>query len=229
MTEPTVSICIPTYDANGAGPVVLNRLIQSIHEQSFTDYEIIVSDHDAKLDVETSGHRVLAFAEHKGSSAHNTNNAMRYATGKYIQIMNHDDFFYHENVLRDMVHQLESSDKHWAVCQCLHTDANETQLYNHHIPSWPGEKAMVEGVNRIGCPSVAIFERELGVQCTPDLALCLDCALWIDLFRAGGEPLLHPDVGVVIRMWPEQLSNQIDYPKSLEEDKVKLRAKYGYV
>lgn len=229
MSEPKVSICIPTYDANGAGPVVLNRLIQSVQEQSFDDYEIIVSNHDAKLDFEAQGHKVFAYKENKGSSAHNTNNAIRHATGKYIKIMNHDDFFYHENVLRDLVHHMEEGNHKWGVVQCIHTDAQETQYYNHHIPHWPGEKAMVEGVNRIGCPSVGIFERSLGVECVSDLDLCLDCALWIDLFRVGGAPYIHPDVGVVIRMWEQQLSNQINYAQALEGDKVKLRAKYGYV
>jgi len=229
MTNPAISICIPTYDANGAGPAVLSRLLQSIEEQSFKDYEVVISNHSALLSAEASGYKMLAYTEHQGNSAHNTNNAMSHAKGKYIKIMNHDDFFHHENVLRDMHHALENSDKRWTVCQCVHTDANETQLFNHHIPSWHGEKAMVEGVNRIGCPSVVMFERALAVECDSDLALCLDCALWIDLFRAAGRPLLHNDVGVVIRMWDQQLSNQINYPRSLEEDKVKMRAKYGHV
>lgn len=39
------SIVIPTYEYKGLTPVLLNKLLGSISEQTFTDYEIIVSDH----------------------------------------------------------------------------------------------------------------------------------------------------------------------------------------
>ena len=227
---PKVSICIPTYNANGAGPSLLNRLIQSIEQQTFTDYEIIVSDHDGKLDVETERHKIFAYNEHKGSSAWNTNNAFAHAGGKYIKPMNHDDFFYHENVLRDMVFHLEESDARWMACQCIHTDGNETHLYNHHIPAWPGEKNMVEAMNRIGCPSVVMFERELGVafDIDPAILYAMDCDLYIQLFQKAGLPKLHQDIGVVIRMWDGQLSNQINIARAIEDGKIYMRNKYNY-
>lgn len=230
MIEPAISICIPTYDANGAGPLVLSRLLQSIEEQSFKDYEVIISNHSALLDVEASGYKILAYTEHQGSSAYNTNNAIQHAKGKYIKIMNHDDFFHHENVLRDMHHALENSEKQWSICQCVHTDANETQLYNHHTPSWPGEKGMVEAVNRLGCPSVLMYEASLDVRfdTDPDILYAMDCDLYIQLFRKAGEPLRHNDIGVVIRMWDQQLSNQVNIAQEIERGKAYMRNKYGY-
>ena len=39
------SIVIPTYEYNGLAPKLLNQLITSINEQTFTDYNIIISDH----------------------------------------------------------------------------------------------------------------------------------------------------------------------------------------
>ncbi len=87
---------------------------------------------------------------------------------------------------------------------------------------------MVEGVNSIGCPSVVIFERSLKLRCDPNVFYAMDCSMWIDLFRSGGEPVILSDVAVVIRMWKNQLTNQINVPRQLELDKVEMRKKYGY-
>ena len=48
-----ISICIPTTEliySNGEimGPYMLNHLLNSISEQTYTDYEIIISDQFSK-------------------------------------------------------------------------------------------------------------------------------------------------------------------------------------
>ena len=40
-----VSICIPTYEANGLGVKLLKTLIDSIIIQTYPNIEIIISDH----------------------------------------------------------------------------------------------------------------------------------------------------------------------------------------
>jgi glycosyltransferase involved in cell wall biosynthesis len=231
-----VSICVPTYHAGGEQERILKRLIKSVREQNYPNLELIISDQDALPEKEQRLHefmdgkvrvKYLAF-EGPPTSAHNTNNALLNASGDYIQILNHDDFLYHDQAISNMVATLEQTGAGWVASACLHTDANETVLERLHKAVWPGEKAMVEGVNTIGCPSVAVFHRDLGIQCTPGYDLCMDCALWIDLFRKAGEPAILDNVAVVIRMWHMQLSQQLNYARSLESDKVKLRAKYGY-
>ena len=87
---------------------------------------------------------------------------------------------------------------------------------------------MVEGINSIGCPSVVVFERSLGLRCDTSLKYAMDCSMWIDLFRAGGEPVILSDVAVVIRMWANQLTNQINVAQQLEKDKITMRKKYGH-
>lgn len=232
-----ISICTATYGANGHQTRLLKRLWKSICEQSYdhTQIEWIVSDQDAlpegedniaELEKSDISIKYLAFEDDSGISAHNTNNALDHATGEYVVILNHDDFFYHENALRDMVAALDGGEKGWVASACLHTDDYETKLERLHVPGFPGVKNLVEGVNRIGCPSVVMFKRELEPRCDPDIVYAMDCDLYIQLFHSAGEPAIIQSPNVVIRMWASQFTNDLG-PAQLEKDKVAMRAKYG--
>lgn len=235
MTKSLVSICIPTYHYNGHQERLLKRLIKSVREQTYENIELVVSDQDALSENEQYLHefldgkikvKYLAFEDKSGISAHNTNNAISHATGDLIHILNSDDFYYHENALRDMVALLEQTGKGWLAAACLHTDANETKLERVHVPRWNGEKNMVEGINTVGAPSVVLYKRHLNLKCDPAVVYAMDADLWIQAFRASGEPAILPSVAVVIRMWQAQFSSKINIPKQLELDKAMMRKKY---
>lgn len=237
MNRPLVSICVPTYHANGEQERILKRLIKSVREQVYPNIELVISDQDALPEKGQAIHeftdgkvrvKYLAFEDKSGISAHNTNNAILNASGDLIHILNHDDFYYHENALRDMVGQLEAQKRSWLAAACLHTDANETKLERVHSPSWPGEHAMVEAVNRIGAPSVVLYKRHLNLKCDPNVVYAMDADLWVQAFRAGGEPAILPSVAIVIRMWESQFTNNLNIPAQLESDKKTMRGKYGY-
>ena len=237
MSQPLVSICVPTYHAKGEQERILTRLIMSVKEQTYPNIELVISDQDATDKKKASILKFLDdkvkltyldFKDDSGISAYNTNNALEHATGEYVQVLNHDDFFYHENAVRDVVALFQSSDHKWIASACLHTDNLETYLERLHIPRWPSEKDMVEGVNSIGCPSVVTFNRSLGLKCSDDIVYAMDCDLWIQAFRAGGKPGVIPDVGVVIRMWDSQFTNQMNTAQRLEQDKATMRNKYGH-
>ena len=162
------------------------------------------------------------------SSAYNTNNALDHASGDFIHILNHDDFLYHENAIRDMVNTLTGSDKLWVASACLHTDDNETKLERLHIPSWPGEKAMIEAVNRNGCPSVVMFPSSITERFDTDeqINYAMDCDFYIRLARELGAPAILREPAVVIRMWEGQLTNQMNVPMQIEFGKQYMRRKY---
>ncbi len=233
MNIPLVSICVPTYYANSEQDRILKRLVKSVREQTHPNIELVISDQDAlpdkchefldgKIKV-----KYLSFEDNSGISAHNTNNALDNASGDYIHILNHDDFYYHENAIRDMVALLEHSRRGWLAAACLHTNATETILDRLHRPLWPGVGALIEGVNRIGCPSVVMFRKDHYLRCDPDIKYAMDCAMWIDLFKAFGEPAILNEVAVVVRMWDQQFTKQMNTAQQLELDKITMRKKYG--
>ena len=238
INQPFVSICIPVYYSGPGVPRVLDELLTSIEMQDYPAKTALVSIQDCEaapkqeLEEVVSGRVMMTFSPDPSVAngpATNTNSAMMLANPDgYIKLMNQDDFFESPTALSDMVSALEDNDARWLVSACVHTDSAGEKREHIHVPSWPGKKGMVEGVNRFGCPSVAMFEAELAPACDPNLLLCMDCDMWIQMVRKAGLPLIHRKPDVIIRMWDEQLSNQIDYARALETDKIYLRKKYGY-
>lgn len=96
MKAPLISICIPAYK----NEVYLKRLLDSIGEQTFKDFEVIITD-----DSDSDAIRLLcagylsrfALFYHKNNTAlgspENWNEAIRKANGEWIKIMHDDDWF----------------------------------------------------------------------------------------------------------------------------------------
>ena len=99
---PLISICIPAYKH----PAFLERLLESILIQTFTDYEVICSD-------DTAGDELLELVEkyedklsiqylHNSpalGSPSNWNQAISLAKGKWIKLMHGDDWFASKDAL----------------------------------------------------------------------------------------------------------------------------------
>ncbi|MDE1192482.1 MAG: glycosyltransferase [Arachidicoccus sp.] len=98
-----ISICIPAYK----NPTLLKRLLDSITMQTFKDFEIIITDdspnNEIELLIEIYKSRFASLHYFKNShslgSPENWNESIRKASGKWIKIMHHDDFFLHKDAL----------------------------------------------------------------------------------------------------------------------------------
>ena len=45
MTKPFLSICIPTWRISGSGVDYLNYSLNILAQQTFTNFEVVISDH----------------------------------------------------------------------------------------------------------------------------------------------------------------------------------------
>jgi len=116
---PKVSICIPTYNQIE----YLQPCLQSVLEQDFTDYELIISD-DTQSDLVKSfvadflKNTKHTYYQNKPSlgTPQNWNFAISKATGEYIKILHHDDFFTQKNSLRLMVEEIEKEKTDFLCC-----------------------------------------------------------------------------------------------------------------
>jgi len=101
--NPEISICIPAYKKLD----YLDRLFKSIANQSFKDFEIIVSDDTPSDEIHVLCEKyksvfTLKYIKNEialGSPA-NWNAAIKMASGKWIKIMHNDDWFADENSLQ---------------------------------------------------------------------------------------------------------------------------------
>lgn len=93
---PKISITIPAYKNVPA----LQRLLDSIASQTYKDYEVIVTDDTPDISVKefiTSYQRINGLKYYKNpiplGTPENWNEGIRKATGEWIKIMHHDDYF----------------------------------------------------------------------------------------------------------------------------------------
>lgn len=94
MSNPKVSIVVPIHEmANGA--FFLWRLVNSLTEQTFKDWELIITK--------------------DGKMAENTNAGIKRARGEFIKILYLDDWFAHDNALQAMVEEFTHIDE-WLIC-----------------------------------------------------------------------------------------------------------------
>lgn len=107
---PKVSICIPAYE-NADG---IQKLLRSIEEQTYTDFEVIVSDDSRTGAVEQtvqaeSSRLTVRYFRHdvpRGAAA-NWNACLDAAQGDYVKIMHHDDRFTFPDSLASFVRLLD--------------------------------------------------------------------------------------------------------------------------
>jgi glycosyltransferase involved in cell wall biosynthesis len=123
---PKISICIPTYEANGRGVEFLSKNITSILEQSYENFEIVISDHSKNEEIEKfveslNDNKIvyLRNLENVGWPAHNTNNAIKNSSGDYIKLMNLDDYIEGSDSIQLMVDLLNQGNK-WVISGCKH-------------------------------------------------------------------------------------------------------------
>jgi glycosyltransferase involved in cell wall biosynthesis len=218
-----ISVVIPCHQMEN-WQFFLKRSIESVKNQSFKDYEIVISDDsgvdDRKLmeflwneiDIGPFTWAQRVKGELKGM-ARNSNRAIKYARGELIKILYMDDYLAHENSLQMIVDKFKENDT-WLVTGCIHQDKTN-QLTNPHVPTYSEE--IYTGKNTIGSPSVLTFKRERGLLFDERLSWLLDCDLYKRYFDAYGRPKILDDINVVIGLHDGQTSNLMSYAdKSLE-------------
>ena len=107
--EIIVSICIPAYKRAD----FLERCLDSILQQSFQQYEIVITDDSPTDELKPLSEKderiVYVKNEQPLGSPANWNKAISLAKGKYIKIMHHDDWFSSPDALSRFVQALEEN------------------------------------------------------------------------------------------------------------------------
>ena len=210
------SIAIPTYEMKGKGVEYLEHSFQILNNQTFKDFEIIISDHSKSDDIKLLCDKwkdildVKYFHNKKdvGSSSSNINNAIVNSKGTWIKILFQDDFLYNELSLEN-THKviIENSDKKWFASSCEHSN-DGVSFYKPLYPKW--DNRMLYGFNSISSPSVITIKNDNSrLFFDKDYIWLMDCDYYQRYFNKFGLPTIIPDITVVNRTWGEQLTNTI--------------------
>jgi glycosyltransferase involved in cell wall biosynthesis len=186
---PKVSICIPAYNQIE----YLKRTIDSILIQTFTDYEIVITDDSASNLVKdlVDGYNQIAKIKYfKNStslgSPENWNESLRNATGEYIKIMHHDDWFYNENCLKKYVALLdENPSTDFAFAATLASSEKENDYIHeanqNQIVELSNNPLVLFRNNFVGAPSTTIFRRSVNIFFDKNLKWLVDFDFYIRL------------------------------------------------
>ncbi|RLC39556.1 MAG: glycosyl transferase [Candidatus Nealsonbacteria bacterium] len=139
--KPTVSVIIPTYNRAH----LIGRAIQSVLDQTYQDFEIIVVD-DASTDntkevVKSFGDKrikYLRLRENSGSSAAPKNTAIKITKGKYIALLDSDDEWLPEKLEKQIQLFKNSKKKNlgFVGCNVLVVDEQTNKRYEYKTPKY---------------------------------------------------------------------------------------------
>lgn len=186
------AICIPYYKKFEA----LKRLLESIVNQTFGEYVVIVTDDSsdtraqeylAQLDS-----RFVYFCNHERlGSTKNCNRAMELArsyTPEYIKVMHHDDYFSYEKSLQEFVDLLDHNPEAVFAFSGARIDVNdgkkvyETAASQEQLDELQKDKYCILETNFIGNPS-AVIMRNVGIGMDANLIWLVDIDWFMKLLE----------------------------------------------
>jgi len=210
-----VSICIPAYKQ----PVFLKRCLDSVLEQDFSDYEIIITDDSPdnvllELVSTYNNNHIRYYKNEKPlGSPRNWNEGIKKAQGEYVKILHHDDWLATPHSLGKFVTMLDNNpDINIAFSGCC--DVNENGDKKIHIakPSFlkelEKEPETVYRGNQLGAPSVCVFRNHKDYLFDPQLVWMVDSDFYIRVISGNNKFVYSPELLVNIGISEHQITQQ---------------------
>ena len=194
---PHVSIVIPLYNAE---PFIVETL-ESVREQSFTDWEAVVVDDgstdrslEAAHSVTDPRIRVLRQNNQGPSAARNL--ALENSSGEWIATLDADDLWTPDK----LQHQLDAATRHRADLVFgpaqLFGDPHQQRAYEKHEYVLAGQSALRKMISRNHVPHSSVLMRRQAVLeaggYAEDIHGTEDYDLWLRLLMAGAKFVYDP-------------------------------------
>lgn len=223
--KPLVSICIPAYKQAST----LTKLLQSINEQTFKDFEVIISDDSQADELEgiinssewNFSIRYYQNTPAKGSPG-NWNNAISKAQGTWIKLMHHDDWFVYPHSLQHFVDVVSTNpNQKFFFCGTwiFDTRTNEKYIYKpveHRFDAISEKPANLFHANVIGAPSTTFIHKEVGELYDENLIWLVDIEYYCRLIDKYGVISIKEALIATSAGQPEQLTSSLINNKEVE-------------
>lgn len=191
-----VSICIPTYNQTE----FLKKNLQSIVEQTYTNYEIIITDDSTTNEVEELVNQFfntnsVKYTYHKNTrslgSPANWNKAISLAQGEYIKILHHDDWFKEKNSLERFVNALDdhpNSNLAFSATSIFNVKDNSYSINKpdfDYLKALSGDPLVLFNNNRIGAPSAIIYRASTDIRFDERISYLVDVDFYLQILKAN--------------------------------------------
>lgn len=224
MEKPKLTVAIPTHQMEDAD-YFFRRCLDSLWNQSFQDFEIVVTDnsdnHDIKRICEWYKTGIKYYRNPIKGMAPNTNEAIRRSTGELIKILYMDDFMAHDEALEKIVNNFKGK---WLVTGCRHTVDGE-DFFNTHMPFYSDD--IHTGNNTIGSPSVLTVRNDDTLFFDEEMTWLLDCDYYKRMYQLYGEPTILKDVNVIIGLHEGQATHTMGEDRKIKENEY-IKQKYQH-
>lgn len=199
---------------HGKGVIFLKQSFDIFLKQSFTDFDVVISDHSKDTKVQElceTYQKQLQIHYYKneqdrGNSSANINNAIQKATGELIKILFQDDFLYDEQSLEHIIKYFDLEKDHWLVTACTHTIDGET-FFKNHYPTYNNHIYL--GKNTISSPSVLTIKNQNPLLFDKKLVWLMDCDYYKRYYDSFGKPKILSNISVVNRIGTHQITNTL--------------------
>jgi hypothetical protein len=222
--KPFLSVAIPTWEINGKGVEYLEHSFNILAQQSFTDYEVVISDHSEDNDIERlcnswSSMMNIKYIKNsygRGRIAPNINNAIKHSNGVFIKMLFQDDFLYDIDSLQIIFDSIaENQDKDWFITSCVHTD-DCIMMYDRMTPYY--HDRIYAGINTISCPTVLTVRNDDELPLFDEsLNWLVDVEYYKRLYDAYGNPVVVDIICAVNRNSEVRATNIITEKQKQEE------------
>ncbi len=225
-----VSIAIPTYEMRGVGPSLLKQCFEGIQKQSYTNIEVVISDHSRDESIyqicqEFSNLNIVYVKNElkRGNFAHNLNVAIRKCTGQIIKLLMQDDYLSEDNSIQSMVTAFEQNpDKMWLAAGCKF-GYDGGQIHSM-IPQYSDQ--IIRSVNTIGSPSTVAIRNIDPLQFDETMSWVVDLDYYKKLYNSFGLPIIVNEYLVFVRQHGNQISTTLsEMIKQQEQDELFERYK----
>lgn len=232
--DPFISICIPAYKR----PENIVFLLQSIAKQTFTDFEIVITDDspDDSVALVLQKYNDLPIQYYKNPTALGTpanwNAAIKKASGTWIKIMHDDDWFAGPESLQHFVNH--ASGKQQFIFSSYYTVVSETgfqkeMTFPKRLLAQVFQNPMLLlARNIVGPPSVTLVHRSVVEEYDVAMKWRVDIDYYVRLLMRGESFTYIPEPLINVGISNSQVTNYcIDHPEVELPEGLLLLQKFG--
>jgi len=185
---PFISICIPAYK----NTAFLQRLLDSIVQQTFTDYEVVITDDspdDAVAALVESYTAQLPIIYHKNNPAlgspANWNKGLQLAKGEWIKMMHDDDWFTNAESLQVFAAAANrSTDFVFCAYNDVYLENNRTVVKTLSAEQYSNYPLGLFEENTLGHPSVTMHRNDKSIRYDEQFVWVVDIDFYIRFLQA---------------------------------------------
>jgi glycosyltransferase involved in cell wall biosynthesis len=219
-----ISICIPAYKRTD----YLQRLLDSVAAQTFTDFEVVLSDDspdDSVRQMSTQYQNRFPISYHRNSTPlgtpENWNQAVRMARGEWIKLMHDDDWFADAQSLQVFVDLLQAhpgSVFFFSAYANIELALNRTEKVlasSFRLKKLYQNPATLFAKNVIGPPSAVLYKKNNRIEYDNELKWLVDIDFYIR-YLSSAKPVYTSQVLVNIGISDSQVTKESFRNKNIE-------------